>query len=176
MEFRRNQKQIEIKRRESFLAIVFVSLVLIIGTIGIIGPKPSITRVGAATAFLVFFGVFIKYIHNDSAKTKQKMLSHRLLIQNNLLILQQGESKEEFDLQAIDSLRFEYKKGSVNSIVINVRKNFEFKIKGYERMDVMSRLLKESVPSSKLKPQWRQFLSRGCWRTRFTRRASRIAH
>ena len=152
MEFKLSQKQIEIKRRESFLAAVFVLLILIIGTVGIIGPKPSITRVFTAAAFVLLFGVFIKYIHKDFARTKQRMLSHRLLIHNNFLILQQGEIENEFDLQDIDSIRFQRKKGAINSILINIRKNFGFKIKGYEGMDKITRLLKESVPLSKLEP------------------------
>lgn len=151
MEFKIDQKQIEIKKREYLVSAVFISIILIIGTIGIIGPKPSIVRGIASVAYAFSFGLFIKYLLKDFAKTKHKMLGHRLIIDNHLLILQQDDIKTKLDLKDIYSIHFKIKKGSITSIIIDIRKNVGFKIKGYERMDEIMNLLKNSVPSSKIK-------------------------
>ena len=62
MKFKIDTKQIELKRREYILSEVFISIILIIGTIGIIGPKPSMVRIVAAMGFALFFILFIKYL------------------------------------------------------------------------------------------------------------------
>jgi uncharacterized membrane protein len=79
MEFKLNQNQIKIKQRESILAMVFVSLILLIGTVGIIGPKPNLARFITAFAFIIFFSLLIKFIRRDFIKTKQLMQRHRLI-------------------------------------------------------------------------------------------------
>jgi uncharacterized membrane protein YbaN (DUF454 family) len=55
MEYKLNQKQIGIKRRESYLAIVFITLIILIGAAGIIGPNHSRVRFIAVIAFIIFY-------------------------------------------------------------------------------------------------------------------------
>lgn len=151
MEFKLDQNQIKLKKREYLLSLVFISIILLIGTIGIIGPKITIGRCIATAAFAVLFILIIKHLFKDFSKTRQKMVAHRLIIANQLLILQQDVIKQEFDLNNIYSILFHLKKGSATSIVINISKNVGFTIKGYERMDEIMRLLENSVPSSRIK-------------------------
>lgn len=152
MEFRIAQKQIKTKKREYLLTAAFVLIVSIIGIIGILGPEPSMRRVIVAAGLALFSGFFMKYLFNDFAMTKQKMLAHRLIVDNHRLIVQRAEFKKAFNLRDIFSIQFRLKKGAVVSIVINLRKNLGFTIKGYEKMDEIMKLLKNAVAPSKIKP------------------------
>ncbi len=151
MEFKIGHQQVKLKRRESIVAAIFVVIIIFVGAAGIIGPKPGVVRIITSIVYVVFFGLILRSIKTDYNKTKLKMLNHRLIIGSNTLILEQEGVRNEIELKKIYSIRFQYKRKVLNTIVIDIKKNCGFKLKGYDDMHMIMTLLKKSVPPSKIK-------------------------
>ena len=100
MEFKINSQQFRIKKRENIIATVFISLILLMAVAAdIVGPKPDIRRIAVSMILIIVLGLFLKSIRKDYHKTKQNMLNHKLLIENNRLILENDGVKTEIDLK-----------------------------------------------------------------------------
>lgn len=150
MEFKLNHNPIRIKNRQRIIATVFIIIITIIGAVGIIGPEPNMMRIIISLIFISFFFFLLRSIQIDFNKTKQKLLNHRLIIENDKLVLTHDALRMEIDFQRISSVRFKHKKGAVESIVVDVEKDTGFTLKDYENMNAIKDVLSNSLPSSKI--------------------------
>jgi len=64
MEFKLDQKQIQIQKRTSIIATIFIIVITVIGAIGIIGPDPSLERIVLSIIFVSFFGFVLNTKEN----------------------------------------------------------------------------------------------------------------
>lgn len=109
---------------------------MIVGAVGIIGPKPTLIRIITAACYLLFFGLMIIYIRKDMVKAQLRMYNHHLLMKGRKFIIQQGDLSKTFDLRDIHSIRVKSKNKAVKSIIVYPEKGLGFAMKGYaERID-----------------------------------------
>lgn len=145
MEFNIGKKRIERTRREYHLVTIFFALALIIGVLGIAGSKPNLIRLVVASAYIVIFCFLIKRNQSDCHKEILSMQNHQLVVENDKIVSKTDGLSKEIDLKNIYSISFKYKKKAINSIVIDIEKNCRVKIEGYEKMDVITGLIKKSA-------------------------------
>lgn len=76
------------------------------------------------------------------------MKEHKLEIKDERLILHSSDMKNEISFVNVKSVRIHTKKSKVDTILIVLKSGFKFKLRGYEKMDILAELIEKQVPSS----------------------------
>jgi hypothetical protein len=149
MDFKLDSGVNAVQERESRLAMLFVAFILVVGTPGIMLTWGGLRGIVGGVVYAMFMGAIFYLLHADRVRTREKIRTHRLILEGNKMILRQNRFGKEIDLRDIHGIRVHSKEGGVDLIEVNITANYGFRITGYENMETIRDVLKEKLEPGK---------------------------
>ncbi len=148
MLFKLSEKEMKREKRPFYFISAFLVFIGIAGITGIFSSENMNRTIFFTIPAAIIFLSALYLIKRDYQKVITVMKEHKLEIKDERLILHSSDMKNEISFVNVKSVRIHTKKSKVDTILIVLKSGFKFKLRGYEKMDILAELIEKQVPSS----------------------------